>query len=86
MTADDWKDAATLLGAPVEVLDVLRDEGRNRVARLRVNGTTVIAKRSVGCDDKPYVYRDDADEAPFRRFCNEVAGCEVLGVSASARG
>jgi hypothetical protein len=55
------------------------DEGRSRVARLRVNDTTVVAKRSVGWDDKPFAYRDDADEAPFRHFCNEVAGCEVLG-------
>ena len=52
MTGDDWKDAAALMGVPVEVLDVLRGEGRNRVARLRVNGTTVVAKRSVGWDDR----------------------------------
>lgn len=79
---DDWSDVAALFGpaATVEVVDVLRDAGRNRAARLRVGkGETVIAKRSLGDPERPFVYGDDTDGASFQRFCNEAAGCRLLG-------
>jgi hypothetical protein len=65
-----------------EVVDTLREEGRNRVYRLKVIGgplESVILKASVGDEDTPYQQDDDTQASPFWRFCNEWAGSELLG-------
>lgn len=64
------------------ITDTFRDEGRNRVYRLAVeNGpvASVILKASLGDDENPYVVGDDAPRSAFARFCNEWAGCGILG-------
>src|SRR5215510_11188287 len=60
----------------------LRDSGRNRVYRIVVEGKppeTVIAKICLGEENAPYLVGDDSHRRPFWRFCNEWAGCTVLG-------
>jgi hypothetical protein len=84
----DWqleaqKSLKILWGAQVSctISDTLRDEGRNRAYRLAVTGgpvSSVILKASLGDETNPYMGRDDAPGKPFRRFCNEWAGCALL--------
>jgi hypothetical protein len=64
-----------------EVIDTMRDEGRNRVYRLKVTGgllESVIFKACVGGANRPYQVGDDTYEHPFHCFCNEWAGSEML--------
>ena len=64
------------------ITDTFREQGRNRVYRLAVeNGpvASVILKASLGDDENPYVVGDDAPRSAFARFCNEWAGCGMLG-------
>ncbi|MBB6050277.1 hypothetical protein [Armatimonas rosea] len=86
---ENWQSAAeqalrTLWGEAITctITDTFREQGRNRVYRLAVeNGpvASVILKASLGDDENPYVVGDDAPRSAFSRFCNEWAGCEVLG-------
>ncbi len=88
-TPDHWQEAArkaltALWGVPVvcTIKDTLRAEGRNRVYRLAVAGgpvSTVILKASLGDSKTPYVMGDDRPDNPFHRFCNEWAGCAMMG-------
>ena len=72
-----WGEAITCT-----ITDTFREQGRNRVYRLAVeNGpmASVILKASLGDDENPYVVGDDAPRSAFGRFCNEWAGCGMLG-------
>jgi hypothetical protein len=66
-----------------EVVDTMRDKGRNRVYRLKITGggplEFVVLKACVGDQETPYRQGDDIPEHPFWRFCNEWAGSEILG-------
>jgi hypothetical protein len=65
-----------------EVVDTMREKGRNRVYRLKVTGgmlPSVILKACVGDEKTPYQVGDDIYEHPFSCFCNEWAGSEILG-------
>jgi hypothetical protein len=60
----------------------LRDSGRNRVYRLLVGEEppeTMIAKICLDEESAPFLLGDDGPDRPFWRFCNEWAGCTVLG-------
>lgn len=78
---------ADALGAPVglEVVDALREGGRNRVARFRVTDgpdgapETVVAKANVGDDEHPYDPEDDALGSNAWRFYNEWSSGLYLG-------
>jgi hypothetical protein len=64
------------------ITETFREQGRNRVYRLAVtNGpvASVILKASLGDEENPYVVGDDAPRSAFGRFCNEWAGCAMLG-------
>src|SRR5262245_21659128 len=86
---NEWQAGApdalrVLWGAKVscEITDTLRDQGRSRVYRLAVTGgpvASVILKASLGDEKNPYVVGDDAPWGAFWRFCNEWAGCAMLG-------
>src|SRR5262245_14270761 len=69
-------------GVSCAITDTFRDKGRSRVYRLAVAGgpvTSVIVKASVGDEQNPYVVGDDVRGRAFWRFCNEWAGCAMLG-------
>ena len=77
LLSDLWKTPVQC-----EITDVLRDEGRNRVVRLKVTGgpvESVVLKRSMGEGESVYQQGDDVKHHPFWRFCNEWAGSEMLG-------
>lgn len=86
---DEWRLAAERMlaahwGAPVacEVVETLREPGRNRVFRLAVSGgpvESVILKACLGQGGQPYVRGDPSPLGPFRRLCNEWAAGEMLG-------
>src|ERR1700749_4610492 len=87
--ADSWeKDAEQALSSlwrtqiSRTTTESLREEGRNGVYRRAIAGgpvPTVILKASVGDDQNPYTPGDDLPNRPFHRFCNEWAGCQMLG-------
>ncbi|MGC4046417.1 MAG: phosphotransferase [Armatimonas sp.] len=73
--------AAQLLGEDsLTLIDGLRTEGRNRVARARraSNGDVVIIKASVGEDGLPTADPSDDDESTGWRMRNEGAGLAFL--------
>ena len=86
---NDWQAAAqqalvALWGTEVtcEITDTLRGEGRNRVYRLEVKQapvSNVILKASLDSEDNPYTVGDPGPWSAFQRFCNEWAGCQILG-------
>jgi hypothetical protein len=65
-----------------EIVDTMREKGRNRVYRLKVTGNapleSIIFKACVG-EGTLYKVGDDIRENPFNCFCNEWAGSEILG-------
>lgn len=72
------EDVAALIGQPVEMVDMLSEDGRrNSVVRFRVTsgadtGRTVIAKQTVGFNDA------DASEEVRLRFYREAAAATLL--------
>jgi hypothetical protein len=86
---EEWRNAAEAVLRPLWGADVsctlakpLREQGRNRVARLTVAGgpvESVILKACVGDERAPYVRGDPTPDGAFRRFCNEWASGEMLG-------